>query len=321
MTGCLDFLQNNTGGSHSGKVVLLPLNSKWQNWGLERLVPQPGSAGRALEPRECVFRASKPWVPGKTLSQRLHWPLPQVTRCWKPTQKVTLTEFHNSISRAYPTLCDPMDCSLPGSSVHGIFQARLLEWVAMPSSRGSSRARDSTHVFCVSCIAGGFVTLWDIGGVPILPRKQTQIRSLSETGMFLLWKWKTVVWFSLQLPSPERWCRISAECDPHLSCHRRLATPSGRHAALSKVRESLACGHTQASEGEGKSAWQPNPPRSPSGHRAAWRWTRPLTLRIPDTVMKNVVSAFFYRKAQKVPHQSSALHPTWSDFEGRAFQK
>ena len=36
------------------------------------------------------------------------------------------------------TLCDPMDCSLPGSCVHGIFQARILEWVAMPSSRGSS---------------------------------------------------------------------------------------------------------------------------------------------------------------------------------------
>ena len=36
------------------------------------------------------------------------------------------------------TLCDPMDCSLPGSSVHGIFQARILEWVAIPFSRGSS---------------------------------------------------------------------------------------------------------------------------------------------------------------------------------------
>ena len=45
-----------------------------------------------------------------------------------------------------------MDCSLPGSSVHGILQARLLEWVALPSSRGSSWPRDSTHVSCVSCI-------------------------------------------------------------------------------------------------------------------------------------------------------------------------
>ena len=44
------------------------------------------------------------------------------------------------------TLCDPMDCSPPGSSVHGIFQERILEWVAMPSSRGSSQPRDRAQV-------------------------------------------------------------------------------------------------------------------------------------------------------------------------------
>ena len=48
-----------------------------------------------------------------------------------------------SLSRV-PTLCDPMDCSLPGSSVHGIFQARVLEWGAISSSRGSSQHRDRT---------------------------------------------------------------------------------------------------------------------------------------------------------------------------------
>ena len=51
------------------------------------------------------------------------------------------------------TLCDPMDCSPPGSSVHGISQARILEWLASSFSRGSSWPRDRTHV---SCIAGGF---------------------------------------------------------------------------------------------------------------------------------------------------------------------
>ena len=44
------------------------------------------------------------------------------------------------------TLCDPMDCGLLGSSVHGILQVRKLEWVAMPSSRGYSQPRDKTHV-------------------------------------------------------------------------------------------------------------------------------------------------------------------------------
>ena len=42
------------------------------------------------------------------------------------------------VTQSCPTLCDPMDCSLPGSSVHGIFQARVLEWVAISFSRGSS---------------------------------------------------------------------------------------------------------------------------------------------------------------------------------------
>ena len=45
-----------------------------------------------------------------------------------------------------PALCNPMDCSLPGSSVHGIFQARILEWVATSSSRGSSWPRDWIHL-------------------------------------------------------------------------------------------------------------------------------------------------------------------------------
>ena len=52
-------------------------------------------------------------------------------------------------------LWDPMDCSLPGSSVHGILQARILEWVAISLSRGSFQHRDWTYV---SCIAGGFFT-------------------------------------------------------------------------------------------------------------------------------------------------------------------
>ena len=48
--------------------------------------------------------------------------------------------------------CDPMDCSRPDSSVHGILKARILEWVAMHSSKGSSRSKDGTHVSYVSCI-------------------------------------------------------------------------------------------------------------------------------------------------------------------------
>ena len=48
-------------------------------------------------------------------------------------------------------LCGPMDCSLPGSSAHGIFQARILKWSAISHSGGSFRPRDQTHVSCISC--------------------------------------------------------------------------------------------------------------------------------------------------------------------------
>ena len=56
-----------------------------------------------------------------------------------------------------PTLCDPMDYSLPGSSVHEIFQAVVLEWIAISFPRGSSQTRNQTQD---SCITGGFFTIW-----------------------------------------------------------------------------------------------------------------------------------------------------------------
>ena len=55
------------------------------------------------------------------------------------------------------TLCDAMDCSPSGSSIHEISQARILEWVAIPFSRGSSQVRDRTHI---SYITSGFFTVW-----------------------------------------------------------------------------------------------------------------------------------------------------------------
>ena len=59
----------------------------------------------------------------------------------------TLTSIHESenesqVAQSCPTLCDPMDCSLPGSSVHGIFQARVLKWVVISFSKGSSHPED-----------------------------------------------------------------------------------------------------------------------------------------------------------------------------------
>ena len=59
-------------------------------------------------------------------------------------------------AQSCPALCNPMDCGLPGFSIHGIFQARILEWVAISSSRIYSWPRDRTHVSNVSCTAGRF---------------------------------------------------------------------------------------------------------------------------------------------------------------------
>ena len=61
------------------------------------------------------------------------------------------------VAQLCPTLCNPMDCSPPGSSVPEIFQARILEWVAISFSRGSSQPRDRTQA---SCTAGRFFTNW-----------------------------------------------------------------------------------------------------------------------------------------------------------------
>ena len=61
------------------------------------------------------------------------------------------------VPQLYLTLCKPMDFNLPGSSVHGILQARILEWIAVRSSRASSQHRDGTQV---SRNAGGFFTSW-----------------------------------------------------------------------------------------------------------------------------------------------------------------
>ena len=76
-----------------------------------------------------------------------------------PTQSKAL-KWRSEVAQSCPTLCDPMDYSLPGSSIHGIFQARILEWGAISFSRGPSQLRDQTQV---SCIVGRCFTVWATG--------------------------------------------------------------------------------------------------------------------------------------------------------------
>ena len=104
---------------------------------------------------------------------------------------------HAKLLQSCLTLCNPMDYSLPGSSVHGIFQARILECVALPSSSGSFWPRDRTHVFLhLSALAGGFFTTsttWEapcgwVGATLIPPC--LQFRGLTLSSGIPHWSWE-----------------------------------------------------------------------------------------------------------------------------------
>ena len=86
------------------------------------------------------------------------------------------------VAQSCPTLCDPMYCSPPGFSTHGILQARILEWVGIPFSKGSSWPRNRTKV---SGIAGGFFTNWAIRETKNLTLVVCFLLSLSESFQLL----------------------------------------------------------------------------------------------------------------------------------------
>ena len=91
------------------------------------------------------------------------------------------------VTQSCPTLCNPMDYSLPGSSVHGILQARILECVAMPSSRGSPQARARTWI---SCIAGRFFTT-ELPGKPQEFSASTKAILHTQKNLWRSWFCKT----------------------------------------------------------------------------------------------------------------------------------
>ena len=91
------------------------------------------------------------------------------------------------VAQSCPTLCDPIDCSPPGSSVHGILQARILEGVATPSSRGSSRPRDPALVSCISRFGRCFLVALALPGKPVLGAGATadQFSSVAQSCLTL----------------------------------------------------------------------------------------------------------------------------------------
>ena len=107
---------------------------------------------------------------------------------WKILLQYKQISLFRAVSlQSCSTLCDPMDCSLPGSSVHGILQARMLKWVFIPFSRGSSRPKDGTHVSYISC-TGRWVlnttsTTWEAQGLSVGTRKSI-LRATRSTKKF-----------------------------------------------------------------------------------------------------------------------------------------
>ena len=121
-----------------------------------------------------------------------------VSRICKELLKVNVTQ-------SCPTPCNPMDCSPPGFSDHGILQARVLEWVAIPFSRGYSWPRDRTWV---SSIAGRFFTVWakELLKHNISIRKWTKERP--NMSLIKIYKQQISTWQNVQHHRPLEKCTL-----------------------------------------------------------------------------------------------------------------
>ena len=119
------------------------------------------------------------------------------------------------ITQLCPTLFDPMDCISPGSSVHGVLQARILDWVAIPFSRGSSLPRDQTQV---SWIAGGFFTIWAIIWKPKGFQREARwkhwLSSLVGSTVHGIFQARMMEWVAISSSRESSWPRDQT----HVSC-------------------------------------------------------------------------------------------------------
>ena len=159
------------------------------------------------------------------------------TWCWedrvlsKSTQLLQIWCAVCLVAQLCLTLCDPMDYSPPGSSVHEILQTRILEWVAMVFSRGSSQPRDRTWV---SCIAGRRFILWATREAPLSSKGLWEIEDScflapvidEDKGLFC----RTHPW-SL----PQEWLPNSTEDPVEAGNHKSVVEPISSHSLDSKI--------------------------------------------------------------------------------------
>ena len=117
------------------------------------------------------------------------------------------------------TLCDPIDYSLPGTSVHEILQARILEWVAMPSSKGSSQPRENVHLLCL--------LHWQAGSLPLAPPEE----ALYMSRVHYLWPWLEI-WKTL-LKLWKQYLNVLGSRSTHFQIHCYMGC--GKVVYLSKI--------------------------------------------------------------------------------------
>ena len=121
-------------GQHRNQIDYIPCSHRWR----------------------CSIQSAKTKL-GADCDQIMNSLLPNSDWNWRKEGKPLDHSNESEVAQLCLTLCDPVDCSPPGSSIHGILQARILERVAISFSRGSSRPRDWTQV---SSIAGRWFNLW-----------------------------------------------------------------------------------------------------------------------------------------------------------------
>ena len=117
-------------------------NKEWWSIQWEAIMTWPEGQGKGMRLPEPAERQSR----GRGTTQQQPQPEAEENNHYQITAWQRQSE--SEVAQSCPTLCDPVDCSPPGSCVHGILQARILEWVAIFFSRGSSQPKDRTH-FCV----------------------------------------------------------------------------------------------------------------------------------------------------------------------------
>ena len=161
---------------------------------------------------------------------------------------MTWCVWNATLLQLCPILCDPMDCSPTGSSVHGILQERILEWVTMPSSSGSSLLRDRTHISNVSCIG------WQLSYLPLALHGKAVVGTTQVV--------KDIQFSSVQSLSRVWLCNAMNHSMPGLPVHHQLPEYTQTH--VHQVSNAIPPSHPLSSP----SPLAPNP----SQHQSLFQW-------------------------------------------------